>query len=49
MHDLDKIRIDVGNFCSDVNKEWYLKWAGIKDELNVSAIYGLNIDPLLCL
>jgi len=39
MYDLDKIRIDVGNFCSDINKEWYLNWAGLKDELNVSAIY----------
>lgn len=39
MYNLDKIRIDVGNFCSDVNKEWYLNWAGLKDELNVSAIY----------
>lgn len=39
MYDLDKIRIDVGNFCSDTNKEWYLNWAGLKDELNISAIY----------
>jgi len=29
MYDLDKIRIDVGNFCSDINKEWYLNWAGL--------------------
>jgi len=39
MYNPDKIRIDVGNFCSDVNKEWYLNWAGLKDELNVSVIY----------
>lgn len=39
MVDLDKIRIDVGNFCSEMNKEWYLNWAGLKDELNISAIY----------
>jgi len=39
MYDLDKIKIDVGNFCSNINKEWYLNWAGLKDELNVSAIY----------
>lgn len=39
MYDLDRIRIDVRNFCRDINKEWYLNWAGLKDELNVSAIY----------
>jgi hypothetical protein len=29
MYGLDKIRIDVRNFCSDINKEWYLNWAGL--------------------
>jgi oligoendopeptidase F len=39
MFDLEKIRSDVENFCSDMNKEYYLNEAGLKDELNVSAIY----------
>lgn len=39
MYDLEKIRIEVENFCSSINKEWYLNWAGLKDELNISATY----------
>jgi len=39
MYDLEKIRVDVEIFCSNINKEWYLNWAGLKDELNISAIY----------
>jgi len=39
MYDLEKIRIEVENFCSNINKEWYLNWAGLKDELNISAVY----------
>lgn len=39
MYDLEKIRVDVDNFCSNIDKEWYLNWAGLKDELDVSAIY----------
>jgi hypothetical protein len=37
--DLDKIRRDVENFSSDVNKEYYLNWGGLKDELDISAVY----------
>jgi len=39
MYDLNKIRRDVDNFCSEMEKEWYLNWAGIKEEMNLSAIY----------
>jgi hypothetical protein len=28
-YDLDKIRIEYGNFCSHANKESYLNWAGL--------------------
>ena len=31
MYDLEKIRVNVEIFCSDINNEWYLNWAGLKD------------------
>jgi len=40
MYDLNRIRRDVDNFCSEMEREWYLNWAGIKEEMNLSAIYG---------
>lgn len=39
MSSLDKIRSDVENFSSEMNNEYYLNNAGLKDELNVSAVY----------
>jgi len=39
MINLDKIRADVENFSSEMNLEYFLNYAGLKDELNVSAIY----------
>jgi hypothetical protein len=39
MYDLRKIRSDVENFSSAMNKEYYLNNAGLKDEFNTSAIY----------
>jgi hypothetical protein len=38
-YDLSKIRSDVENFSSAMNKEYYLNNAGLKDEFNTSAIY----------
>jgi len=40
MYDWDKIRRDVENFCSEMEKEWYLNWAGLKEEMNLSPIYN---------
>ena len=37
--DLSEIRDGVENFCMEVEREWYLNRAGLKDELNVSAVY----------
>lgn len=39
MYDWNRIRRDVDNFCSEMEREWYLNWAGIKEEMNLSAIY----------
>jgi len=39
MYDWNEIRQDVENFCSEMEKEWYLNWAGLKEEMNLSAIY----------
>jgi oligoendopeptidase F len=39
MYNLNKIRADVESFCSEINEEYYLNGAGLKDELNISAIY----------
>ena len=40
MYDWNKIRRDVENFCSEMEKEWYLNWAGLKEEMNLSPIYN---------
>jgi len=37
--DLDKIRLDVENFSTEREREWFLNWAGLKTEMNISAIY----------
>ena len=39
MFDWDKVRLDVEKFYTEIQREWYLNWAGLKDELNISAIY----------
>jgi len=39
MYSLDKITNDVENFSSDINREYYLNGAGLKDDLNISTIY----------
>jgi oligoendopeptidase F len=39
MHNLDKIRADIDDFNGEINREYYLNGAGLKDELNISAIY----------
>lgn len=40
MYDWNKIGRDVENFCSELEKEWYLNWAGLKEEMNLSPIYN---------
>jgi oligoendopeptidase F len=37
--DLNKVRLDVENLCSEVNREYYLNWAGLKDDMNISGIF----------
>jgi len=37
--DWNKIRLDVENFSADKEREWFLNWAGLKEEMNLSAIY----------
>lgn len=39
MMSLEEIRREVENFNSDIDREYYLNWAGLKDEMNLSAIY----------
>jgi len=39
MYDWNEIRQDVENFCSEMEREWYLNWAGLKEVMNLSAIY----------
>lgn len=39
MYDLERVRLDVENFCSELGNEWYLNLAGLKDKMNLSAIY----------
>ncbi|HVP41283.1 MAG TPA: hypothetical protein VMS95_04955 [Candidatus Krumholzibacteriaceae bacterium] len=39
MHNLDKIRVDVDHFNGEIDKEYYLNGAGLKNELNISAVY----------
>jgi len=40
MINLDQIRRDVDNFSGDMDREYYLNSAGLKDELNVSAVFA---------
>jgi len=51
MVDWNKIRLDVDNFCMEKEREWFLNWAGLKEEFNLSAIfekYGhLFVKPLI--
>jgi len=37
--DWNKIRLDVENFSTEKEREWFLNGAGLKDEINLSAIY----------
>ncbi|MBX5326491.1 MAG: hypothetical protein ACQXXH_05205 [Candidatus Bathyarchaeia archaeon] len=39
MVNLDRIRLDVENFSSEMNLEYFLTHAGFKEESNISAIY----------
>jgi len=39
MHDLERVRLDAKNFCSELNKEWFMNLAGLKDEMDLSTIY----------
>jgi len=39
MKDWNKIRLDVENFATEREREWFLNWAGLKEEMNLSAIY----------
>lgn len=39
MVDWNKIRLDVDNFATEKEREWFLNWAGLKEEMNLSAIY----------
>ncbi|MDH5448242.1 MAG: M3 family metallopeptidase [Candidatus Bathyarchaeota archaeon] len=40
MYDWNKIRQDVENFSSELEKEWYLNLSGLKQEVNLSPIYN---------
>jgi hypothetical protein len=40
MYDLEEVRLDVENFCSELGNEWFLSLAGLKDKMNFSAIYA---------
>jgi len=40
LRDLEEIRRDVENFNGDIDREYYLNWAGLKDEMNLSIIYN---------
>lgn len=35
----NKIRLDVEDFCTEKEREWFLNQAGLKTELNLSAIF----------
>jgi len=37
--DWNKIRLDVENFVTEKEREWFLNFAGLKEEMNISAIY----------
>jgi oligoendopeptidase F len=39
MVDWNKIRLDVEDFATEKEREWFLNWAGLKEEMNLSAIY----------
>jgi len=39
MYDWNKIRQDVENFSSELEREWYLNSSGLKAEVNLSPIY----------
>jgi oligoendopeptidase F len=39
MTDWTRIRLDVENFSTEKEREWFLNWAGLKTEMNISAIY----------
>lgn len=39
MVDWNKIRSDVENFATEKEREWFLNWAGLKEEMNLAAIY----------
>ncbi len=39
MYDWNKIRQDVENFSSELEREWYLNSSGLKEEVNLSPIY----------
>lgn len=39
MVDWTRIRLDVENFSTEKEREWFLNWAGLKTEMNISAIY----------
>jgi oligoendopeptidase F len=37
--DWNKIRLDVENFSAEREREWFFNYAGLKQEMNISAIY----------
>jgi oligoendopeptidase F len=39
MVDWNKVRLDVENFSTEREREFFLNWAGLKEEMNISAIY----------
>jgi oligoendopeptidase F len=51
MVDLDKVRLDVERFSTEREREVFLNWAGLKEEMNLSAIYKnyahLFTEPLV--
>jgi hypothetical protein len=38
--DIEKYKINAENFLSELDKEYYLHFAGLKEELNIGAIYN---------
>jgi len=39
MVDWNKIRQDVEDFATEKEREWFLNWAGLKEEMNLAPIY----------
>lgn len=39
MSDWNKIKLNVENFSTEIEKEVFLNWNGLKTEMNISAIY----------